>query len=186
MEMKSIKEIFEKLFGLKEGDYFNIIGSNYAYNPYLVEKKCISDCDFDYIEDEAIKYALRHPSSVELTNNASVKISVNNMVYSIRQYDLHPILELIEEKCIKFEKAMTVSDIKMSAGKFIRLFKPDEWRYLKLEIRADNIVNQFYDSLLGLDFIDLSDPEIQADLTHIRDIGVLTDARLAEILAPVL
>lgn len=94
MEMKSVKDTFEKLFGLKEDDYFNIVGN--SYNPYLVRSDCIVDSNWDDIEDEAIAHVIKNPSSVELIE-ALVKVVVNDAVYLIRQVDIEAVLEVIEE-----------------------------------------------------------------------------------------
>lgn len=97
--MKSVKDTFEKLFGLKEGDYFNIVGNSLgnSYNPYLVRSDCIVDSNWDDIEDEAIAHVIKNPSSVESIEDALVKVVVDDAVYLIRQVDIEAVLEVIEE-----------------------------------------------------------------------------------------
>ncbi len=109
MEMKSVKDTFEKLFGLKEGDYFNIVGNR--YNPYLVRSDCIVDSDWDDIEDEAITHVIKNPSSVESIENPLVKVVVNDAVYLIRQVDIEAVLEVIEEYSEECENQPNETDI---------------------------------------------------------------------------
>lgn len=73
------------------------------------------------------------------------------------------------------------NDIIMSAGRFIGLFDPSEWRKFKAAIVQDDLLNQFYDSLTGYDFIDLRDEAVQKGMQYAVSIGVISSDKYQEI-----